>query len=264
MRNLIWICVLAGCGPDEGAITATMDLGSDLSPAMDLAKTIHGHPTGAACGRHDTCDDGFCWRSASGNGICTRGCIDDRDCGSGETCQAYSTGQFCTKSCNDGSDCPAGFACFIGRGCYPADALDCDPTQSKCLVGARAGGCVRYALGDGKTGLCFVGCELGEGCPPARDGYPETCVFYDDTSVGDGFSGLICVPRSPVQNPIGAACTDARGQYSPWACVDGAECDLGGDGLCHALCELGESEDGCRCKDAFHVAGRAAAVGLCE
>lgn len=264
MRNLIWMGVLAACGGDETAMMTTTDLGSDQLPAIDLAKAASGHPTGSACGRHDRCDDGFCWRSSSGNGICTHGCVDDRDCGAGEMCRLYSTGRFCAKSCGDGSDCPAGFACFIGLGCYPADVLDCDPRQSRCLIGDREGGCVRYALGDGNTGLCFFGCLLGDDCPTARDGYRETCVFYDDTPAGDGFRGLICVPSSPVQNPVGAACLDGDGRYSPWACVDGAECDLAGDGRCHALCALEESIDGCECKDVFHAAGTTTAVGLCE
>jgi hypothetical protein len=232
-----------------------------------------GGSVGSTCRAHEDCGDpGFCWSSSSGNGLCTRSCDDDRDCGADATCREYSTGRFCARDCDDAKGCPTGFACFAGRGCYPADFLDCDPQLAKCTTAdGQPGGCVRYAFGAGLTGFCFASCRVGVGsCPPTEDGWPQSCVVFDGTWGGDAFKGPICVGADPVANPVGFPCLDAAGEYSPWACENGSQCDLysaDADGLCHRLCEWSGAQQqnpGCACYDAFGLFGSATPVGLCR
>jgi hypothetical protein len=244
---------------------------ADTAPRPDL-----GGGVGSACDSAGDCAiPGFCWRAPSGKGICTRSCVSDGDCGASASCLEYSTGWFCARDCVDSNGCPDGFACFVGQGCYPADILDCDPRVAACNTSetGEPGGCVRYALGAGESGLCFASCHVGAGsCPPEEGGWPQSCVVFDATLGGDAFKGPICVPSDPVANPIGFPCLDDAGRYSPWACADGSQCDLysvDADGLCHALCEESplqaqQQTASCRCVDAFGLFGSATPVGLCR
>jgi hypothetical protein len=258
-------------------------------------------PLGGSCTSDKDCSEGTkptCFQQwafnvpetdATPGGYCTSSCTSDSDCGPSGTCVSEGTyGNWCFAPCQQPSDCRSpGYACFYDSAvphCFPAANLDCDPTvaDGACGTSIEPGGCVRYALGPGKTGYCFQACAVGPGSCPPVNGTAKQCVAYDfrndsyqGQSLGDKYAGGICVNRD-VQNATGQECLNTARRDAQYACVDGDECFYaaafkGGDNLCHPLC-YGDGVDGgtaagcaqpATCHDAFGLFSTSNPIGLC-
>jgi hypothetical protein len=253
-------------GLDLSAIPP-MDLaGLDLTVIPDLTKLASA--IGGECFLDSDCTDGktpTCFKQSLLNkngypqtidGYCSSPCATDQDCGNNADCIGFGTdGKWCLQKCTKPADCRApGFACFLfnGGNCYPSDSLDCDPTagDGTCMTqGKQAGGCLRSAIGPGKTGSCRTACDIGTGT--CTGGMNAHCVFEDATfdtvtglPTGDVFKGGICAGDQP-SVALGASCLMMNNFYYPYECVDGAECYFfvpniakNGDYLCYELCYL--------------------------
>lgn len=255
---------------------------------------------GAPCSVDLDCADEVCFTSTFPNGLsapggyCTAACSTNSDCGTG-VCIPFQTGSgpassFCLAACAAASDCRGGFACFQGDTgvCFSTDSLTCDPTAGSgtCITtNSQAGGCLRAALGPGKTGQCKTACNrVGPGvCGTDSEGDPFICVVLNTTvdvntgiATGDTFHGAICSQESTTPFITGTECrtTLANGQTAHFAdtCVDGDECylkgmqpagsgfDTAGDNLCHPLCGgTVVCSAGLTCRNVFGIAN----TGLC-
>jgi hypothetical protein len=272
-RAVALLALMAGCG-EPGAGPA--DLG-----VPDLRA---GAAIGATCASDGECGEGaqpVCFQETLFNqpgvlkttsGYCSARCAADGDCGAAGRCVDLGMfGRWCFAGCAQPSDCRDGYACFYSPGphCFPNGNLRCDPNagDGSCATkDGTAGGCIRYAIGSGLTGLCVRGCNVGPGTCPAM----QQCVLWHAAGSYGGtaenrFTGPICVLQTtPVAT--GDACDSLSG------CVDGDECFtskllVAGDDLCHPLCEpLGDGGLACAtatCKDVFGLFDAGAPIGLC-
>jgi hypothetical protein len=147
--------------------------------------------------------------------------------------------------------------------CFPDGNLTCDPTMDngRCPAGTDAndlnGGCLRSAIGTGKTGRCEATCPVGTGtCEADLDGNPQICIVVDETRNLDGtktmdkFIGPVCTTKVMNPGPIG---NDLDCLYTPMGgmarhfidvCNDGYECYIKGMGTGGGFDSLGD--DKCR------------------
>lgn len=270
----------------------------DLAPS----RTIATGGIGAACAADTDCTEGtmsrVCWRSkilnnengaAAPGGYCSAACTRDADCGAHNYCVSFAPmgGLFCVAGCDDGSTCrKPGYLCTYldtVNACLPKlPQYTCDPKDSKpCTVtvapmdpmSPRPGACVRQALDDGISGVCYPTCAAGDGCGSDAMGQDLACRFIDSIGSGDAFRGTLCMPISPrsASQGLGAPCSYADD------CKAGLQCDstyvtkAGPDmssaatNRCLQLCRTGgggpECPLGTICRDAFGTCGGA---GLCR
>jgi hypothetical protein len=176
-------------------------------------------------------------------GYCSRSCLGDGDCGTGNHC-AYrgTTGRgVCMKGCSANSDCRAGYECWDidssgSNECAPAGsgsgAVGAACSSSADCVGGRGGLCATQAH-DFKNGYCTVtSCSSTRSCPSGSH-----CAFRDSSGNGscvadctsnaqcradgylcfdaDGASPSECWPAGTGNGAIGAACTEQ------WECSGG-------------------------------------------
>jgi hypothetical protein len=263
---------IAGCGnnnntpPDLGAKDLAMPKGGDMT-------TSGGGKVGDPCTASTDCGEGSsptCLKQFPG-GYCSSKCTKDSDCGSAVCGDVGASSKYCLTSCKTAADCRSGgmYACWTDHTCFPNDAFDCDPTagSGQCAVmTGGAGGCIRYGIGAGKTGICTPSCQPGKGtCGPDSQGGPQHCIIDDerydamgmatmDKYLGGLCAGLVSMPP-PVANDMPCTYPDGMGgmMYFVDVCNDGYNCYLmgkspvnmgyssAGDNKCRQLCALGPS-----------------------
>lgn len=288
--------------PDNADLTTTLvcDGGGLVVPdlgGVDLAasRTIPAGGVGAACTATTDCTEGkgerVCWRDTLLNnpkgtrtpgGYCSASCTRDTDCGANNYCVSFAPmgGLFCVAGCSDPSTCrKSDYLCTYldtVNACLPRlPQLTCDPKASApCTVTAvpmdpmspKSGACVRQALEDGMSGICYPTCAPGDSCGSDAMGQDLACRFLDTIRSGDGFRGTLCTPISPrsTTQGLGAPCT-----YSD-DCQAGFQCDsdfvrTGATGRCLPLCRTTGGGPACpvgyACQDTFGTCGGA---GLCR
>ncbi len=268
---------VGGCGGSGPAQDLGVDgMMHDLATPIDMA----GGQIGAACKATSDCIAGtmpVCFTKYFDNkttnvqtpgGYCSSKCTQDSDCGSsGATCVDFGAeGKFCIAGCMQATDCRSpGYACFFNLGCFPNTNLNCDPTMNNGVCqfsSTKPGGCVRQAVGTGKTGQCYEQCAAGvDTCAPFI-GFTRHCQIDDErtnitdgSSTGDKWVGPICLYDPTGIAPIadGQECLyNNNGMMVHYSdiCVDGDECyltgkapagmgfDSAGDNKCHQLCYL--------------------------
>jgi hypothetical protein len=100
------------------------------------------------------------------NGICTRTCVTDVDCGAGLVCAGvrYSNiaAAFCAPACNTESDCGTGRACSLSVN-GSAAVQSCAEDQAGCASGLT-----------GANNACTTICALDGDCPAG-----QSCIDVD-------------------------------------------------------------------------------------
>jgi hypothetical protein len=179
------------------------------------------------------------------NGLCTRTCTTDDDCGDTGACLEFNTTypRLCFPRCADHSDCRAGYRCFVGRSadeaqvCFPFCSTDAHCPASSCNVYSRfcssADWMTRADNGDPcRAGTCRGTCSAelnSDGTPTGNlDGICTSRCTNPPDSEYNGAN----LPRGDC--PTGSVCVRATGATaaSPTAtcrkeCQTAADCRPG-------------------------------------
>jgi hypothetical protein len=289
---------LVGGGCDNGSTATHPDMSMFDAGGADSAMPT---PIGGDCTSNAQCTLGQspqCFRTHTTDpGFCQAKCATNANCGDGATCVKFSDGNFCMRNCTTGADCPTAMACWQfaeGNVCFRDTDLNCDPTVAACTVPVTSvpGGCIREAVGAGKTGSCFATCVAGIGTCPPQGTSRRMCIVFDQTvdfstfmPTGDAFKGPVCDFIGMESIADGAECLSSDGNHYVDICHEGSECDLdksaanpSPDKKCHPLCYkagftppmTGFPDGGvpsmtcANCTDAFGLFSTPTPIGLCK
>lgn len=217
--------LLWGCSDgEEGQTTdarpgdlAAADLGLDRIPQTDLAPPRPDGKTnlGAACSADHHCSTGLTCDTSQPNGMCTRSCKADAECGGGVRWGCFSGA--CRTRCNVRSplnDCRASYVCRLQAG------------KASCAADCTAKPCAGTLTCDKNSGLCLnpkggsVGAACGTGIGDCSGTPNGVCI-----TLGSMSKAICTLPCSPFTAPCpssvtGAYCSagDVKGEYCLFTC----------------------------------------------